>query len=159
MSREDGTLTCLELEEGKGDPDLDSSLGSVKNLLCEPEQDINFLPGSVSSSYRISSGSMLDSSHFRALRGDQEHLGLPAILLPDGAPGALALQESQQLLGHRDNGLLSEAMRTRTTGHHPQDLTRRCSTIIYYSLQKHFSLLLINKVYTFRHSYILFIIA
>ena len=100
MSREDGTLTCLELEEGKGDPDLDSSLGSVKNLLCEPEQDINFLPGSVSSSYRISSGSLLDSSHFRALRGDQEHLGLPAILLPDGAPGALALQESQQLLGH-----------------------------------------------------------
>lgn len=53
--------TCLGLEEGEGDPDLGSSLGSVNNLLCEPEQDICFLPGSVSSNYKMNTGSLLDS--------------------------------------------------------------------------------------------------
>ena len=63
---------------------------------------------------------------------------------PDGASGALALQASLPLLGHRDNCPLSEAMRARTTGHHPQDLTHRCLIIIYYSPQKPFSLTLIK---------------
>ena len=71
-------------------------------------------------------------------------MGLPVTFPSDGAPGILALQASHQLLREGDNYPLSEAMRARITRNHPQDLTHRCSINIYYHLQKHFSLWLIN---------------
>ena len=109
---------------------------------------------SVSSNYKINSGSLLDSWHFGALRGDQEYLGPPATFYQIEHLAFLFCRNPSSL------GTMITAHSLRLEGPELQNITPRtwhidAQDIFIRACRSIFLYWWLTKVYTLRYAGIL----